>query len=189
MTDDRKLHASDCAIHNAPAEAPGECNCGVGERVERTTLSGNLPKTLAAGAPDEIDPATGMNKDYWILSDAERAKGFVRPVRDAYTHVGLATPTHLRDLTPKEHKDYDKYGYLKYESYPEDKRPLTGRYWTQAMLDSVHRCGATTTMNIKIAETFARDPRFYGSGYCATCRTHFPNEEFVWQGTNIRVGT
>ncbi len=159
------------------------------QREERTTLSGRLPKMLDAGAPDAIEPTTGMHKDYWILSDAERAKGFVRPVRDAYTHVGLLAPATLRDLTPEEHKDYDKYGYVKFEPYALDKRPLTGRYWTQAMLDSVRACGATTMMNTKSAETFARDPTFYGSGFCATCCKHYPNEEFVWQDTNIRVGT
>jgi hypothetical protein len=37
----------------------------------------------------EIDPATGMQKEYVVLSDAERAKGFVRPYRDKYIHVGV----------------------------------------------------------------------------------------------------
>jgi hypothetical protein len=34
----------------------------------------------------EINPATGLQKAYVVLSAAELAKGFVRPVRDAYTH-------------------------------------------------------------------------------------------------------
>lgn len=33
-----------------------------------------------------IDPKTGMQKDYIVLSAAERARGFVRPVRYAYLH-------------------------------------------------------------------------------------------------------
>lgn len=157
---------------------------------ERTTLSGNLPKTLLPGAPAEIDPATGMHKDYWILSDAERQRGFVRPVRNSYTHVGLSTPTQFRDLTEQERRDYRAYGYVKFEPYGEDRAPVVGRYWTQAQLDRVGAgCGQTTTMHYKIAETFARNPKFYGSGYCSTCRTHFPNDELVWRGTDIRVGT
>lgn len=34
----------------------------------------------------EINPETGMQLSYKILSDAERAQGFVRPYRDTYTH-------------------------------------------------------------------------------------------------------
>ena len=51
------------------------------------------PKTtLADGSPvtadhREIDPATGMQKDYVVLSAEERAKGFVRPYRNEYTHL------------------------------------------------------------------------------------------------------
>jgi hypothetical protein len=29
----------------------------------------------------------GMQKDYLVLSEEERAKGFVRPVRDSYQHL------------------------------------------------------------------------------------------------------
>lgn len=54
------------------------------------------------------------------------------------------------------------------------------------------RCGGATTMGLAIAETYARDPHYYGGTYCATCRTHFPvgeNGEFVWDGDGTRVGT
>src|SRR4051794_8569721 len=47
----------------------------------KVTLSGRLPEEWGSGAPAPIDPATGMHKDYWVLSAEERAKGFVRPVR------------------------------------------------------------------------------------------------------------
>ena len=79
---------------------------------------------------------------YRVLSDEERAKGFVRPVRRTYVHVG----------TP-------------------DK--------------SVKGCGATTTMSTAIAETYARDPKFYGATYCCRCQKHLPVGEFgefVWDG-------
>lgn len=47
--------------------------------------------TLTDGTPvtadhRDINPATGMQKAYVILSAEERAKGFVRPVRVAYVH-------------------------------------------------------------------------------------------------------
>lgn len=86
----------------------------------------------------EIDPATGMQKAYVVLSDEERAKGFVRSVRRSYVH---------------------------------------------------DKCGAVTTMSLAIAETYARQPDFYGGTFCTKCRAHRPVEEFVWDGTDERVGS
>ena len=47
--------------------------------------------TLTDGSPvtpdhRDINPATGQQKAYVVLSAEERAKGFVRPVRTAYVH-------------------------------------------------------------------------------------------------------
>ena len=105
---------------------------------ERITLSGKPAVSNTSGAPDVIDPATGMHKDYWVLSEAERRRGFVRPVRDTYTHT---------------------------------------------------TCGTNTSMHIAIAETYARDPNFYGSTFCAHCGTHFPVAQFRWKHTDVPVGT
>lgn len=52
-------------------------------------------------------------------------------------------------------------------------------------------CGAATTMNTKIAATYAANPGFYGSTYCAKCCVHRPvgeNGEFVWED-GTKVGT
>lgn len=48
-------------------------------------------RTLTDGSPvtpdhREINPDTGMQKAYVVLSEEERAKGFVRPVRQSYVH-------------------------------------------------------------------------------------------------------
>jgi hypothetical protein len=108
---------------------------------ERVTLSGRpaeLPDSAAAPAP--IDPTTGMHRDYWVLSQDERAKGFIRPVRDRYRH---------------------------------------------------EVCKSVTTMGIGLAETYARDPYFYGSTFCVACRGHYRvgiNGEFVWLDGQ-KVGT
>lgn len=104
----------------------------------KTTLTDGTPVT-----PDhrEIDPATGMQKAYMVLSAEERAEGFVRPMRQSYMH---------------------------------------------------DKCGGVTTMGLALAETYARDPSFYGGTFCAICRAHFPvgkNGEFTWDGTNEKVGT
>lgn len=93
---------------------------------------------LGHGADEE---PTRQNDAYLVLSDAERASGFVRPVRTSYVHEA---------------------------------------------------CGAVTSMSRAIAETYAREPSFYGSTYCVNCAKHRPvgaKGEFVWDGTNDKVGT
>ena len=99
--------------------------------------------TLANGTPvypghREIDPATGQQRGYVVLSAEERFKGFVRPVRVSYIH------------SP---------------------------------------CGGLTTMALSIAETYARDPKFYIGTFCCKCRAHFALDQFVWAGTDERLGT
>lgn len=108
--------------------------------MERTTTDGQpaAPGTENTGAPQPINPTTGQHGAYWILSEDERAKGFVRPVRDSYTHAA---------------------------------------------------CGASTRMSLPIAETYARDPKFYGQTFCVSCRKHLPVSEFHWDGTAEPVGS
>ena len=155
----------------------------------KTTLTDGSPVT-----PDHRDiQADGMQKGYVVLSAEERAKGFIRPVRQSYRHVGIRPKYPLRDLPPKELDMYTAEGYVKYEMYPESHpfQPVVrGKYWTEAQLRS--GCGAVTTMGLALAETYARDPVFYGSTFCSVCRKHFPvgiNGEFVWDGTDEKVGT
>lgn len=110
--------------------------------IERVSPPPGPITTMVDGSPvtddhREIQP-TGMQKGYVVLSEAERAKGYVRPVRAAYVHDA---------------------------------------------------CGKVTTMAVALAETLARDPKFYGEAFCATCRTHFPIAEFKWCGTDERVGS
>lgn len=52
-------------------------------------------------------------------------------------------------------------------------------------------CGSVTTMGQAIAETYARDPGFYGSTFCVKCSMHRPvgvGGEFVWDD-GTKVGT
>lgn len=51
------------------------------------------------------------------------------------------------------------------------------------------KCGVLTRMNNSIAETYARDPKFYGATYCVGCKIHLPVNEFTWDGTNEKVGS
>lgn len=84
------------------------------------------------------DTPTQQAKKYLVLSEEERAKGFVRPVRRSYRHS---------------------------------------------------HCGVVTTMSQSIAETYARDPKFYGATYCCACRMHKPVSEFTWIDDNTEVGS
>lgn len=162
---------------------------------ERTTTNGKppAPGLEDAPAPQPINPETGQHGAYWVLSEDERAKGFVRPVRESYKHVGIAGPKYAtRDLTEEELKRYKEFGYVRFEAYPESEYPSTGRFWTQKELDSVARgCQVVTTMGRSIAETYAREPNYYGRTFCAGCRTHLPvgrDGEFVWLDGS-RVGS
>lgn len=64
-----------------------------------------------------------------------------------------------------------------------------------------HRaCVSTTTISTKIAETYARDPRFYTGTFCCHCQQHFPLYEpeeadgqgrynFEWTTDGLPVGS
>lgn len=90
---------------------------------------------LGHGADSKPVP---QNEAYLVLSEEERAKGFVRPVRRSYVHS---------------------------------------------------TCRTVTTMGQALAETYARDPNFYGATYCVHCSKHRPVAEFVWEGTQEVVGS
>ena len=149
------------------------------------------PNDPRLGRGVDKDPE-GMNEVYLVLSEEERAKGFVRPYRPVYVHVGPPGPTHeLRDLTDEEQERYAKYEYVKFEPY--DDGEALGRYWTLEQLAAVERggCGTETRMGRAIAETYSRNPSFYGATFCVYCQKHLAvgeAGEFVWpDGT--RVGT
>jgi hypothetical protein len=161
----------------------------------RCTVSGQAPVNPDdAPVPNSATKPDGQHVDHWVLCAEERAKGFIRPVRLKYQHVGIPGPEYpLRDLTDEECQKFADVGYVKFEPYPESKRPALGRYWTQAQLDKIGAgCGVVTSMPLACAETYARQPGYYGSTFCCGCGTYLPvgaRGEFVWDGTDERVGT
>jgi hypothetical protein len=143
---------------------------------------------LLHGADTEPVPQA---EAYLVLSEEERAMGFVRPVRRSYRHVGPDGPLYaLRDLSDEEQARHSGVGYVKYETYP-DGVSIVGRYWTQAKLDAASKggCGTVTTMGDALSETYARNPKFYGATYCVVCRMHRPVGEFVWDADGAVVGS
>lgn len=185
-------------------------------RVNRRSVAGVLgttepdppvkaPEPSVVTVTDQSDPrlsqvrSDGQHLAYLVLSEADRAEGFVRPLRDSYMHVGGAGPKYpVRDLTADELARYASFGYVKYEEYPdgspEAQESKTGRYWTEKMLAGAGRgCGVVTRMGSDIAATYARDPKFYGATYCVGCKKHLPVDAFVWmengRETDLRLGS
>lgn len=103
-----------------------------------------------------VDSApTGLSPTYLVLSDDERKKGLVRPVRRTYAH-----------------------------SYMSDGSPVPREPWA-SLPRGLKGCGVATTMSQAISETYARDPKFYGSTYCVGCQMHLPVAEFLWDDGSV----
>lgn len=59
--------------------------------ISSTLIDINKAKSMTDGSPvtpdhREINPVTGQQKGYVVLTKEEREKGFIRPVRDSYVH-------------------------------------------------------------------------------------------------------
>lgn len=184
-------------IERSPLDVPAQ-NQNIATRIEALLPVDREARILTNGKKEEDMPfyqdkrPDGQQMAYVVLTEEERRKGFVRPVRNAYVHVGQPGPKFpLRDLTPEEHARWGSEGYVKFEDYPMNyKGSSSGRFWRREQLDNVGKgCKTRTAMGQSLAETYARDPSFYDRTFCCGCRTHLPIEEFVWDGTNERVGS
>ncbi len=143
--------------------------------------------------------ANGQNEAYLVLNEEERAKGFVRPVRTDYVHMGInwnKIPHEIRMLDESEKKDeLKKYVAVLYHVKGEDGKFAGGRYITENELKDIKKdgytggCGVRTKMNQTISETYARNPKFYGATFCVGCGKHLSVSEFVWDGTDEIVGS
>lgn len=134
---------------------------------------------------------TGQHEIYLVLSDDELAKGFIRPYRDRYIHVGRKVCGKMRDnngqlggtrlvcTMPSNHKG-DCNGFESM-TQPEHAKVLDNGYFGG--------CGTVTTMGTKLSETYAREPKFYGATFCVRCNKHLPVGEFRWTADNEVVGS
>lgn len=165
------------------------------DRTNLCTTNGRPVEEVLASQTND----TGQHAGYVVLCPTERAKGFVRPYRDQYKHVGPRGPKYpLRELTDRQQELFGGNGYVKFEPYPAGSAEWypnggedgPGRFWTQAQLDAVGKgCGTVTTMGCSLSETYARDPSFYGATFCCRCNRHLPVDEFVWTADGQRVGS
>lgn len=139
---------------------------------------------------------TGQHKDYIVLCPDERAKGFIRPYRDAYRHVGRSVCGNIVNHGPSW--EAPKLGGPRdicaqvYGHEGECSSPfLTVDQPEYAEIRRSHRkggCGKITTMGRALAETYARDPKFYGATFCVHCNRHLPVAEFTWYEMDGREG-
>lgn len=152
---------------------------------KKVTASGKPPKTAKSiSAPTDEKLPDGQLKDHWILSDEERAKGFVRPVRTSYIHIGKEI---CAKVLPNVSGAEVLLGGLREVCVMEPGHKgecIQFRKMTQyehAVAEESHilgGCGRITTMGQKIAETYAAEPEFYGSTFCANCHGYFPVGKF-----------
>lgn len=135
---------------------------------------------------------TGQHEAYIVLCPDERAKGFVRPYRDSYKHVGRSVcgkPRQLegdaRPLPVVCTDDVNHEGECTVWA-PVDSEAALMKARDRHVLGG---CGSVTSMGRALSETYARNPKFYGATFCVTCNRHLPVAEFVWTADGQRVGS
>lgn len=176
----------------------GPCQtCGASqlEHVEKPpalcTTNGKPVADVRANQKNE----TGQHDGYIVLCPDERAKGFVRPYRDAYKHVG-----HLiaRCQITQTGEDHERPRQCIRRTGHEDNHEFTELMLVNGPIQFIllgplspreGGCGTVTTMGRALSETYARDPSFYGATFCVTCNRHLPVAEFVWTADGLPVGS
>lgn len=154
-------------------------------------------KTVINGFDYGVTKPDGQHERYPTLSAEERAKGFVRPVRQEYAHVGRAVCGDTSTVMEKPAEPGKVWACTMQPGHDGEHES-----WGQMLPEEAARqvqggCGGTVTwMGLALAETYARQPDYYGATYCTKCRTHppvGPFGEFVWvvngKASNERVGT
>lgn len=113
----------------------------------------------------------GQQKAHMVLSAEERAKGFTRPLRDSYVHSGAGP------FCGEAHTNADG-SVSNCTGAPDHEGECSS--WMEEGRFQLHEsgCDATTKMGSSIAETYARNPDYYGSTYCSGCGAYFPVGEF-----------
>jgi hypothetical protein len=148
----RVLARRDMKCHPSVIEALKDMACDEDVRtiLDAASAASLGGREIMAATTDPSDPGIkqirpdGQQEKYLVLSEEERAKGFIRPVRDSYKHLA---------------------------------------------------CGTVTIMGHALAETYARDPKFYGGTFCCACGGHFPlldgdgKANFVWDKDGSPVGS
>ncbi len=91
-------------------------------------------RVLSDGSPvsedhREINPATGQQKGYVVLTAEERAKGFVRPVRQTYTHKNCGVDTTMGMAIAETYARDPSFYSGTFCVHCREHRPLTEFVW------------------------------------------------------------
>lgn len=121
--------------------------------------------------------------------DAERTRALTDRLRGTEPRKTLSDGTQIypshREIVPETGQQKGYVVLAEEERAKGFVRPVRRSY-------KHLKCGGTTTMGQTIAETYARNPHFYSGTFCCDCGSHFPigeDGEFVWEGSNEKVGT
>lgn len=64
-----------------------------------------------------------------------------------------------------------------------------GEYVAPVRTKYIHsKCGVETVVGSVIAETYAKNPTFYGRTFCVGCHDYFPISEFNWSRDRVQLG-
>lgn len=116
----------------------------------------------------------------------------MRPVRRSYVHAGLGPVCGKAATHPPIGLEGTPHRWVC--SDPLGHEGECSHWWMEETVARTRGCNVTTSMPQAIAETYAREPAYYGTTHCAHCKLYLPVGHFVWcdpDGTRTtqRVGT
>lgn len=167
-------------VINHPDLKPDEN--GVGHIVFSVNQAENFSKMLA-------EKASEASKNIWKKeNEARRKAAEAIPVDRAAKVLTDGSPVTEDHLKLKPNGQQEEYVVLTAEERAKGfVRPVRRTYRHL-------KCGESTTMSHSIAETYARDPKFYGGTFCCGCGKHFAlningEPQFFWIDDNTAVGS
>lgn len=170
----REQHKINCAYLGNTEEL---CNCGI--EYEHIVFSPHQARNLAKLL---LDNAASAEREIHRKKEEARIASLPPVDRTArvLTDGSQVTDDHRELLASGQQK-----GYVVLSAEERSKgfvRPVRRTY--------IHKtCKTSTSMGLALAETYARDPGFYSGTFCVSCATHFPLDQFVWEGTEEILGS
>jgi hypothetical protein len=192
----------------APLTDPRRAGRALAAEAELEALKGRV--TELESALRRIVLARKASIDSLMSRDREAGDAAMYEIEDAFSGARAALGGNKISRDPKRYATTDgkppDESLAGYDSAaPKPINPATGQhgaYWVlceeergkgfvRPVRDSYKhkKCGMSTRMGRKLAETYAREPKFYGATFCVCCGVHLPVSEFIWDGTNEDVGS
>jgi hypothetical protein len=163
--------------------APGECKwCDLypdlqaARKLWRIAFTGHPPTPDETACPADLKRGPESYNN-WSGNRAAAPE-------DKPTPPGVSHTTDPKD--PRLHRGIDRQVTNQHEVYlvlsVEERakgyvRPVRRSYRHSG---GASACRTVTTMSAPLAETYARDPSFYGATYCCGCQKHLPVGDFTW---------